>query len=270
MGGEHHIVRPAEIEPRLRGEIVGPVIWMTQTGSTNDVCVVRARAGAAHGLVVGADHQTQGRGRRGRSWDDHPGHALTVSVLLRPRLEPERIGLLPIVAAVAVADALAAAVEVPVEIAWPNDVIVGGRKMAGILCEVSVAQTGVAWAVVGMGINVKSVPAVRDARWRPGCLADVGSLVTRPELLVLLLHALERRYADWLADGPAGTFAAFAERDHLRGRRVSLLRATGTLNGRVVGLDAAGHLVVEAAGGEIHHLGAAEVTRVLPESENPV
>jgi BirA family transcriptional regulator, biotin operon repressor / biotin---[acetyl-CoA-carboxylase] ligase len=261
--GEGDIVRPAEIEPRLGEVIPGPVIWMTETGSTNAVCVARARAGAAHGLVVGADHQTEGRGRRGRAWEDRPGDALMVSVLLRPPLEPDRVGLLPIVAAVAVADALAAAVEVPVEIAWPNDVIVGGRKMAGILCEVSVAQTGVAWAVVGMGINVASVPAVRDARWSPGCLADVGSSMPRPELLVWLLHALEGRYTDWLAAGPAAILAAFAERDYLRGRRVSLSRATGTLEGRVVGLDATGQLIVEDAEGEIHHLGAAEVTRVL-------
>jgi BirA family transcriptional regulator, biotin operon repressor / biotin---[acetyl-CoA-carboxylase] ligase len=264
-GGERDVVRPAEIEPRLRGVICGPVIWMTETGSTNDVCVAQARAGADAGLVVGADHQTQGRGRRGRTWDDRPGDALMVSVLLRPPLEPDRVGLLPIVAAVAVADALASVVDA-VEIAWPNDIIVSGRKMAGILCEVSVSDGGVAWAVVGVGINVASVPTVRDARWTPGCLADAGSTASRSELLVRLLGALESRYADWLSDGPVPILAAFAERDHLQGRRVSLSRATGPLEGRVVGLDATGHLVVEAGDGEIHHLDAAEVTRVLPES----
>lgn len=261
--GERDVVRPADIEPQLRPPIGGPLIWMTETGSTNDVCVSHARAGTPQGLVVGADHQTGGRGRRGRTWVDAPGHALMFSVLLRPALGPDRVGLLPIVVAVAVADAISAASSAAVEIAWPNDVLIDGRKVAGILCEVSLDRDNVAWAVVGIGINVASVPEVSDARWQPGCLADAGVAPCRPELLVSLLSALDARYAQWLAEGSDDIVRRFSQRDHLAGRRVSLRTTTGTLDGEAVGLDPAGCLMVDAGQG-VQHLAAAEVVRVFP------
>ena len=139
------------------------MVWLAETGSTNDDAIERARAGAPEGLVVGADRQRAGRGRRGRSWLAAAGHALLVSVLMRPQVPPVDAGLLPIVAAVGTAEALGP----EARIVWPNDVLIRGRKVAGILCEMSADQERVDWAVAGIGVNVRSAPGLDDARWSP-------------------------------------------------------------------------------------------------------
>ncbi len=163
-------VVPALVAPRLSPPLAGPVTWHAETGSTNDDLTALARDGAPEGTVVGADRQSAGRGRRGRSWLAAGGHALLVSVLLRPGVAPVDAGLLPVVVAVGAAEALGP----DARIVWPNDILIGGRKVAGILCEMSADQEHVAWAVAGIGVNVRSAPDLDDARWSPGALADLG------------------------------------------------------------------------------------------------
>jgi BirA family biotin operon repressor/biotin-[acetyl-CoA-carboxylase] ligase len=208
--------------------------------------------------VVGADEQTAGRGRRGRAWVAAPGDALLVSAVLRPAVAPVDAGLLPIVAAVATAEALGA----DATIGWPNDVFLGDRKVAGILCEMSADQEAVAWAVVGIGINVRSAPDPPDARWRPGALADLGPPPARADLLVELLGALGRRYRRWVTGGAAAVLEAYAARDRLAGRRVTLTIGRDEVRGQCAGLDELGRLRLATAGGE-RRLGAGEVTRLV-------
>ncbi|HEX2504116.1 MAG TPA: biotin--[acetyl-CoA-carboxylase] ligase, partial [Miltoncostaeaceae bacterium] len=252
-------VVPMLVTPRLAPPLAGPVVWLAETGSTNDEAIERARAGAPEGLVVGADRQRAGRGRRGRPWLAAPGHGLLVSALLRPGVPPVDAGLLPLVAAVGAAEALGPAAR----IVWPNDILVGGRKVAGILCEMSADQERVGWAVVGIGVNVRSAPALDDARWEPGALSDAGDPPRRADLLVGLLEALGRRYAEWSREGPEGVLAAFAARDGLRGRSVAVVLAGEEVAGACEGVDALGRLRVRTASGE-RLLGAGEVVRVGP------
>ena len=253
-------VVPLLVEPRLVPPIAGPVVWLAETGSTNDEAIERARAGAPEGLVVGADRQRSGRGRRGRSWLAARAHALLVSVLLRPGVAPVDAGLLPIVAAVGTARALGP----DARIVWPNDVLLGGRKVAGILCEMSADQERVAWAVAGVGVNVRSAPALDDARWEPGALSDRGDPPARADLLVDLLAALGRAYADWVAGGAAAVLDAYAERDALAGRLVTVSLGDEQVSGLCAGTDPLGRLRVRAPGGE-RLLGAGEVVRVSRE-----
>jgi BirA family biotin operon repressor/biotin-[acetyl-CoA-carboxylase] ligase len=176
------------------------------------------------------------------------------------------VGPLPLLAAVAVADAVVeslgpAAARCHVEIVWPNDVLVDGRKVAGILCELSADQERVAWAAVGIGINVRAAPPLADARWTPASLGEFAPPPARADLLVALLGALGRRYAGWLANGPAGLLAAYAERDALAGRSVTLALDDGPLEGTALGLDTQGRLRVRTAGGETA-LAAGEVVRL--------
>ncbi|MEQ9336599.1 MAG: biotin--[acetyl-CoA-carboxylase] ligase, partial [Miltoncostaeaceae bacterium] len=154
LGPEADPVVPALVAPRLAPPLAGPLEWLPTTGSTNDDVLARARDGAPEGLVIGADHQGAGRGRRGRQWITSPGDALLLSALLRPRVAPVDAGLLPIVAAVGVARAIGDAAR----IVWPNDILLGAHKVAGILCEMSADQEQVAWAVVGVGVNVRGAP----------------------------------------------------------------------------------------------------------------
>lgn len=252
-------VVPALVAPRLSPPLAGPVTWSPETGSTNDDLTALARDGAPEGTVVGADRQSAGRGRRGRSWLAASGHALLVSVLLRPGVPPVDAGLLPIVVAVGAADALGD----DARVVWPNDVLVGGRKVAGILCEMSADQERVDWAVAGIGVNVRSAPDLDDARWSPGALSDGGEPPSRADLLVALLDALGRRYTEWTREGPGPVLAAFAARDMLAGRRIGVSVHHGELTGTAGGLDDLGRLRLLTDDGE-RLLAAGEVIRVAP------
>lgn len=254
-------VIPAAVMPRLTAPLAGPVTWVPEIGSTNDDAAQMARDGAAEGTVVGADHQTAGRGRRGRAWVDEPGAALMFTVILRPRVSPVDAGLLPLVVAVGLADALAAHAVPDVEIAWPNDILAGGGKVAGILCELSADQERVTWAIAGMGINVGPVPHVPGARWTPGSLAALGARPARGDLLVSALGAIGQRYEAWMEHGAAGVVAAFGKRDHLAGARVTLGTPSGEVSGTACGIDDLGRLRVDVAG-QVRALSSAEVTGV--------
>ena len=252
-------VVPALVTPRLRPPLAGPVTWHAETGSTNDDLTALARAGAPEGAVVGADRQSAGRGRRGRSWLAAGGHALLVSVLLRPPVAPVDAGLLPIVVAVGAAEALGP----EARIVWPNDILIEGRKTAGILCEMSADQERVGWAIAGIGINVRSAPALDDARWSPGALSDLGPAPARADLLVDLLGALGHRYAQWLGEGAGPILEAFAARDALSGRRASVSLPEGEVAGTCGGTDDLGRLRLRTDAGE-RLLSAGEVVRVAP------
>lgn len=247
-------IAPALIESRRSEALGGPVVWSATTGSTNDDAARAARAGAPAGLVIGADAQTAGRGRRGRAWIAAPGDALTFSVVLRPRVSPIDAALLPLVVAVAVAEALGP----DARIAWPNDIVVHGRKVCGILCESSTDETGVAWAVAGIGLNVRGAPTLTDARWTAGALDDGRS---RAEVLLALLDRLGDRYRQWLDQGAAPIVAAYAERDLLAGRGVTVALPDGALTGTGAGIDDLGRLRVIGPAGE-QVLGSGEVVRV--------
>jgi BirA family biotin operon repressor/biotin-[acetyl-CoA-carboxylase] ligase len=259
LGEDADPVVPLLVAPRLTPPIAGPVRWLAEAGSTNDVAAEAARAGAPEGLVVGADRQRAGRGRRGRSWLAAAGHALLVSVVLRPGVAPVDAGLLPIVVAVGTAEAIGP----EARIVWPNDILVGGRKVAGILCEMSADQERVAWAVAGVGVNVRSAPALEDARWEAGALSDAGAAPARADLLVRLLGAVGRAYAAWVDVDAAGVLDAYAERDALAGRDVTVSLGAEEVAGRCAGTDPLGRLRVRTAAGE-RLLGAGEVVRVAP------
>ena len=240
----------------LHTPILGPVIWTRETGSTNGDAAAAARAGAAEGHVIGADIQTAGRGRRGRPWMTAPRDALTFSVVLRPQVAPVDAGMLPLVVAVAVAEAISP----QARIVWPNDIVIDGRKVCGILCESSLDESGLAWAVAGIGINVHGAPQLADARWTAGAVGDHRP-VTRGALLAQVLSALADRYAQWQADGATPIVAAYAARDALAGTGVTVQVASGAIAGTAEGIDSLGRLRVRTAAGE-ESLGSGEVTRV--------
>lgn len=250
------------VATRLVPPLAGPLEWHAEVGSTNDLVAAAARGGAAEGLVIGADHQLAGRGRRGRVWQERPGEALMFSVLLRPPLPPHGAALLPIVVAVGVAEGITRATDVPVVIAWPNDLLADGRKVGGILCELSARAGRVDWAVAGIGLNVHAAPRVESLRWTPGAIAPLAAApVHRGELLVAVLGALGARLEQWYDGDADGVLAAFAGRDALAGRTVRVGMQEGVHHGRADGLDATGRLRVHTHDGVVA-LGAGEVTGV--------
>jgi BirA family biotin operon repressor/biotin-[acetyl-CoA-carboxylase] ligase len=229
-----------------------PRLHLRRTGSTNDRARELAVAGAPHGTLVTAGEQTAGRGRQGRSWTAPAGSALLASLVLR-----EAPALLPLAAAVAVAEVIESAPPPGrgAAIKWPNDVLVDGRKVAGILAE---GRPQERWAVLGIGVNV----AVDPEALPPELRASAGTLGRDrhdvDDVLERLLAALER----WLAAEPAATLEAFRARDALAGREI----AWSSGGGRAMGVDDEGRLLVELPGGERTALDAGEVhlTRAYP------
>ena len=216
-----------------------PRLHLRATDSTSTRARELALAGAPHGTLVTAGEQSAGRGRQGRTWSAPPGRSLLMSLVLR---DPPT--LLPLAAAVAVADVCGPAARIK----WPNDVLLDGRKAAGILVE---GRPFEGWAVLGIGLNV----AVRPDDL-PEELRDVATGLGREPAdveptLVELLAALERRLGE---DGEA-TLAAWRERDALRGREIRWNGGSGV----AAGVDASGQLVVELPGGGKTSLGAGEV-----------
>jgi BirA family biotin operon repressor/biotin-[acetyl-CoA-carboxylase] ligase len=218
-----------------------PRLHLREVGSTSDVARDLAATGAPHGAIVTAAAQTAGRGRQGRAWTTQPGTALAMSMILRD--VPE---LVPLAAAVAVAEACGDAADARIK--WPNDVLVGGRKVAGILAE---GRPHEGWAVLGIGVNVAvDVAALPDeVRERAGSLGRPRSAVE--PFLKDVLAALDR----WLQASSGEVLDAWRPRDALLGREVSWAGGSGIADG----IDGEGRLVVRLASGGRTELNAGEV-----------
>ena len=233
-------------------------VWrVAETGSTNDDLVAEARRGAPSGLVLVADHQTAGRGRLGRRWDAPPGASLLVSVLVRPsagaasRLHgaTQAVGL----------SAQAACVDVAgfrPELKWPNDLLVGDRKLAGVLAE-AVSGPEVA-VVVGMGLNVAWPAEPTDLAISASSVA--GRAISRDDLLDRYLDHLADRLAQW-EGAPGDLLADYRAALATIGRAVRVERASGTIEGTAVGVAEGGQLVV-VSDGERHEVSAADVVHL--------
>ncbi len=216
-----------------------PRLHLRATTSTNDRARELAQAGAPHGTLVTAGEQSAGRGRQGRTWSAPAGSALLISLVLR-----DAPALLPLAAGVAVAEVAGPGARLK----WPNDVLVDGRKVAGILAE---GRPHEGWAILGIGLNV----AVRIDDLPPELHDTAGTLGLAPAdvepTLGRLLEALERA----LALDASALLDAYRSRDALRGQDVSWADGSG----RAAGIDGAGRLVVALAGGGRTALTAGEV-----------
>jgi BirA family biotin operon repressor/biotin-[acetyl-CoA-carboxylase] ligase len=215
-------LEPERLRPLLRGGLGEPYLYAAETPSTQDIL----RDGAhTHGAVAVAEHQTAGRGRSGRRWDDAPSTALLFSVLLRP---PAAAALpqLSLVVGLAVAEAIERTSDVRADVKWPNDVLIEGSKVAGILLEASDGNV-----VCGVGINVNQgehdLPPVTRAPATSLRLA-AGRTFDRGIVLTSVLMELERRYTDWLAGGLASLLEELERRNTLRGQKVRVAGRTGT------------------------------------------
>jgi BirA family biotin operon repressor/biotin-[acetyl-CoA-carboxylase] ligase len=243
---------------RLTGTRFTTVRNYARLDSTNTALVEEARSGAPEGLVLVADHQTEGRGRLGRTWSAEPGTALLVSVLLRPRLPIDEVPVVLMAAGLAACDGVEAAAAFRPGLKWPNDLVVGDRKLAGLLTEATGgSDPGV---VLGLGINVAPTAYPEELAGEATSCEEVASRpVDRGELLVAFLTALESRYSTVLAGGGRETtLQAYRADSATLGRRVRVeLTADPPLEGEASRVAEDGRLVVvdEAGAEHLVHVG---------------
>jgi BirA family biotin operon repressor/biotin-[acetyl-CoA-carboxylase] ligase len=228
-------------------------------GSTNDEAKALARAGAPNGTLVWADEQTAGRGRRGRVWHSPPGN-LYLSLLLRPDAEPARVAQLGFVAALGVGEALAALTGPALDLSykWPNDVLVSGKKLAGILLESETAAVGkVDFVVVGVGVNLAAAPG--GVELKATSLAAEGFPGVSPAaLLAGFIRAFDIWHRRWRSDGFAPVRAAWLAGANGLGAAIRVRLESAALDGRFLDLDDEGALVLDTTGGR-RRIAAGEV-----------
>jgi BirA family biotin operon repressor/biotin-[acetyl-CoA-carboxylase] ligase len=233
-------------------------ILLAETSSTNDVAREQARKGARNGFLVAASRQTAGRGRLGRGWESPPDRGLYVSIVLRPDLAMTEAGKLTILGSVATVDAVEAVAGLRPRIKWPNDLMAGERKLGGLLIETEPKAGRVAFAVVGIGLNVRQEagdfsPEVRGLA--TSLYLATGRLYRRADLLVALLQALERRL-----DRPFDEVReAWTASSLTLGQRVTLTTARGRKHGQALGLDESGALLLRGDSGEVETVTAGDM-----------
>ncbi|MCP4444331.1 MAG: biotin--[acetyl-CoA-carboxylase] ligase [Myxococcales bacterium] len=231
--------------------------------STNDEAASWARDSrdpAPHGGVILAATQTAGRGRLGRVWHSPPGENLYFSCVLRPPLAPQRVPPLTLCAGLAVCEVVNS-LGVAASIKWPNDVLVGGAKIAGVLTEMSTRSQSLDSVVVGVGLNVNAgkFPAELAAT---SLALERGADLEMPKVLGSLLYAMDQWYEKYLGEGVAGLVDAFNNHSVLSGERVCARVGQELVSGRVVSLGEDGSLIVESDDGTHHRIIAGEVDLV--------
>ena len=239
------------------------VKWLESAGSTNDIARVWADEGAPEGALVFADHQVGGRGRHGRTWTVSPGQNLTISIVLRPRMEVDHLGLVSLAAGVAVADTLVSCCPGHrVTLKWPNDVRIEGRKCCGILLESSYASRRVGTTLIlGIGLNVNQRAFEGELSNSATSMAlATGKRVEREEILALLVSHLEERYGQSIRESERiiGDYESLLD---WVGQPVRVHEASGRpmAKGLLLGVDGTGALILQTHDGRrTYHAG--EVT----------
>ena len=239
------------------------LLWFDSIESTNTTARELARQGAPHGTVLIADHQTGGRGRRGRSFHSPAGSGIYMSVILRPCCAPQQIMHLTCAAAVAMCDAVEAVTGLRSGIKWTNDLVCGKRKIAGVLTELGFDNRGnVDFAVVGIGINCCQQEAdfPEDIRRIAGSLASVtGQKIDRALVAAAMMDALFRMDAKLLT-GKAHTLNRYRQDCITLGQEISLVRGEEVRHGTALDIDEDGALIVRFSDGQISAVNSGEVS----------
>lgn len=231
------------------------VHFYKKIGSTNDEAKELARKGAAHGTLIVADEQTEGRGRAGRKWITPPGSAVAMSVILRPKdLPPELIGELTVLGALATVEALEC-LGVHATIKWPNDVLISDGKVAGVLVEGGWVEDKLIYVVMGIGVNVgkQSIKNRAQFDFPAACIEDgTGGDVDRLQVIRCLLTSLSNRY-DQLGSG--ALTEAWDRYLAYKGQTVNVQGEQINTTGKLVGISEMGHLRLQLLTGEVLKIG---------------
>ena len=239
--------------------------YFAEIGSTNTYARRLAEQGAREGELVIADSQTDGRGRLGRHWVSPPNVNLYISFVLRPKLPPARAPQITLMAAVALAETLQFFLPVPPSIKWPNDIIVNGKKLAGILTEVSCGSESVEFVILGIGVNVNYPVDLMPEEIRQratSILIERQNKVSREDLLQRLIQDLDRCYGEFEENGFAPLALRWEAYFAWKGQRVRIEVLNQVVFGIAKGIDHDGALLLEDDYGTLQRVIAGDVTPV--------
>ncbi len=253
------------VRQRLRGSLFGKRIYhFFKTDSTNRVALELGHAGEAEGAVVLAEEQTAGRGRAGHSWHSERATGIYATILLRPQLAPVQAPLLTMMAGLSAQTAIQAVTGLSVDLKWPNDLLIRGKKAGGILTEMHAEPTQVRFVIVGIGINVNQEKFPSDlAALGTSLRIESGRRQSRLEVLAQFLRQFERDYQELLRDGAANVVLRFEETSsYARGKRVRVTNGKESFTGETAGLEKEGLLRVKRDNGETVTVIAGDISEI--------
>jgi len=238
------------ISPLLKSERIGKkIISLEETVSTNSVAFRMAEEGAAEGSVVIAECQTAGKGRLGRNWASPPGVNLYCSIILRPPIQPVAAPQLTFLSVVAVARAIEKLTALQARIKWPNDILIDGKKVAGLLNEMSAETDKVNFVILGIGVNLNMTAEHFPAGLRhpaTSLFIESGERVDRTAFTAVLLQELDSLYATFLSQGYAPARREWLQRSRLEGVMVTVTDNNSVRRGLVTGIDEYGALLLDS------------------------
>lgn len=263
LASETEVYGQHELESRMDTEWAGhPLTFYEELGSTNLQAKLDAEKGACQGTLVVADMQTAGRGRRGRAWSSPKGTNVYFTLILKPDYNPNLTSMVTLVMGLAVAEGIRQTCGVKAGIKWPNDIVVNGKKVCGILAEMSMERDFIHYVVIGVGINVglqEFDPEIADKA--ASLCQECGHTVSRAELIVNVMRAFEECYGVFCARGNlSGLMARYNSLLVNMGREVRVLDPKGEFRGISGGINAAGELLVEREDGQVEEVYAGEVS----------
>lgn len=253
----------AELQSIMSSKWAGKnLLFFEKVDSTNNMVRTLAEQGAPEGTLVVAANQTAGKGRRGRSWSAPEGTSIAMSILLRPEFPPERASMLTLVMAMAIARGIREMTGLDAGIKWPNDIVADGKKLCGILTEMSTEMEYIRYVVIGVGINVSMKEFPDELKQKATSLElCVGRPVKRAPLIDACMRAFEEYYEKYLQTLDLSLLQEEYNRELVNvGREVTVLAPAGDYTGVSHGINREGELVVELAGGEIRNVVSGEVS----------
>ncbi len=267
LKGDDDLYNGYEIAGGLDTEIIGKdVHFYPLAGSTNNIAYKLAKEGAPEGTVVMADGQTNGRGRLNRRWESPPGVNIYTSIILRPSIPPMDAPKLTMLSSVAVLEVLRTFLPNSLFLKWPNDVLVGHKKISGILAEMDAEADRVRFVILGIGINVNIEKEAFPSELRPlatSLIEETGCRASRATLLKDLYFSLERWYKLFLESGFEPVRERWERYGLLDGKEVAVRQFGTTIEGIAVGIDSDGALFVRRSTGEVTRIVAGDVVADL-------
>lgn len=252
-----------ELVSRLHTKWAGCTLrFFAELGSTNAQAKIEAEDGAPHGTLVVTDMQTAGRGRRGKQWSSPAATNLYFSIVLRPQLSPNKAPMLTLVMAHSVAEGIRRITGLSAGIKWPNDIVISGKKVCGILTEMSAEPDYIQHVVIGVGVNVRKQAFEGELARRACCLEqECGFQVSRGALLAVIMEQFEKDYECFMqSEDMSGLMESYCNLLVNRGREVCVLDPAGEYRGVSRGITPGGELLVELPDGRVRQVYAGEVS----------